>query len=256
MSDWLERQYDPPRGSSDSGRWQVHLALDLTEKDVIKKAAPQIIPAENFEVHTELADTGEFDAAFSVRVEAETADKAIAEATWILNKIRRATGLTAEPALVLGYISPSWSGPVSRLVGKEAIELLKQGRDELAVIKAQTACELLVAETLFSLLRLKHPDVDHASLIRRPATLNDKQSKALLQLLTGERVQDAQWWPKYVAHGRRRNAIVHDGLTIKHEDAQESIEVMNALHGWLLDVRQAAQDESDSDSDPRARVHG
>jgi len=152
---------------------------------------------------------------------------------------------------VLGYISPSWGGPVSRHVGKEAIELLKQGRDELAVIRAQTACELLVVETLSALLQQNHPDVDPSSLVRRPATLNDKRSKAFLQLLTGERIQDAHWWSKYVAHSRRRNAIVHEGLTIKHEDAQESIEVLNELHAWLINARRAALDESDTDSGPR-----
>ena len=251
MADWLETQYDPPHGPNEPGRWQVHLALDLSERDAVKATAPQIVPAETFEIHTELDDSGEVDAAFSVRIEAETADEATGEAAWILNKVRRAAGLTAKPVLVLGYISPSWGGPVSRHVGKEAIELLKQGRDELAVIRAQTACELLVVETLSALLQQNHPDVDPSSLVRRPATLNDKRSKAFLQLLTGERIQDAHWWSKYVAHSRRRNAIVHEGLTIKHEDAQESIEVLNELHAWLINARRAALDESDTDSGPR-----
>jgi hypothetical protein len=106
---------------------------------------------------------------------------------------------------------------------------------------------LLVADTLSSLLRLKHPEVDQASLIRRPATLNDKQSKALLQLLTGKRVQDEPWWASYVSHRKRRNAVVHEGLTIKHEDAQESLEVLNDLHAWLNDVRRVALDENVTD---------
>ncbi|HWM54162.1 MAG TPA: hypothetical protein VNO20_02065 [Solirubrobacterales bacterium] len=217
----------------------------MTEKDAVKAAAHQVVPAENFEIHTELDDDGEADAVFSVRVEAKTAEQAIADATWTLNKIRRAAGLSPEPAKVLGYLAPWWRGPSSRHIGKEAIELLKQGRDELAVIRAQTACELLIVETLESLLRLKYPDVDADSLIRRPATLQDKQSKSLLQLLTGERIQDAPWWPGYVDHRKRRNAVVHEGLTIKHVDAQASLEVLNDLHAWLNEVRRVALDENE-----------
>ncbi len=250
MSDWLEQKYDPPNESSDPGRWQVHLALDLNEKDLVKATAPQIVPAENFEIHTELDGQGEVDSVFSVRVEAESADEAIGDASWILKKIRRAADLPAEQPLVLGYLSPWWNRPVSRRIAKEAHELLRQGRYELAVIRAQTACELFVAETLAALLQAKHPGVEQASLIRRPATLSDKQSKALLQLLTGERIQDAPWWPRYVAHCKRRNAIVHEGLTIKPEGAQESARVLNDLRAWFLDVRNPGEGLEEDDDDP------
>lgn len=244
MANWLEEDYDPPHAATDPGRWQVHFALSLDEKDAIKKAAPQIIPAENFEIHTELDDAGERDAALAVRIEANTSTQAVEEATWILTKIRREAGLPRESPLVLGYLAPWWRRPVSRGVAKEALELLKQGRDELAVIRAQTACELLILENLKSLMREKHPEIDADQLIRRPATLQDKQSKALLQLLTGARIQDAPWWHRYTEHRKRRNGVIHEGLTVTHEDAQASLGVLNDLHAWLLDARQSAS-ESD-----------
>jgi hypothetical protein len=125
-------------------------------------------------------------------------------------------------------------------MGREAIGLLKQGRDALAVIRTQTACELLVAETFEKLLASKYPDLRSEHLIRRPSTLADKTSLALLQLLTGRRIQDEPWWPTYVEHRKRRNSIVHEGVTISHEDAQASIAAMNDLHAWLLEARETA----------------
>ena len=125
-------------------------------------------------------------------------------------------------------------------MNREAVELLKQGRDALAVIRAQTACELLISQTMESLLATKFPDLRADHLIRRPMTLADKQSLALCHLLTGRRIQDERWWESYVEHRKRRNSIVHEGITISHEDAQASIGVTNDLHAWLLDVRAAA----------------
>jgi hypothetical protein len=240
MDDWLEERFDPHEGPIDSGQWQVHLALKPSEREAIKRAAPLVIPAENFEIHTELDGREEDEAIFAVRLVAETADQAVGDAEWTLTKIRREAGLPDAPSLALGYISPQWRRTASRHMGKEATDLLKQGRDSLAVIRAGTTCELLIAETLSNLLGLKYPDVESDPLIRRPANLTDKNSKALLELLTGKRIQDSTWWPAFVAHRSRRNAIVHEGIAVSHENAQESIEVMNNLHEWLLEAYEAA----------------
>jgi hypothetical protein len=241
MEDWQRREFDPPGGGADRGQWQVHIGLAAGEVDAIRKFASQVVPAENFEIHTELsADGAEGDVIFAIRVIAETAEEASEEATWSLSKIRKAAGLAAAPSQVLGYISPQWRKNAAGHMGKEAAGLLRQGRDALAVIRAQTACELLVAETFEKLLASKYPDVRSENLIRRPANLTDKTSLALMQLLTGRRIQDETWWSGYAEHRKRRNAIIHEGVAIAHEDAQASIATMNDLHEWLLEVREAA----------------
>ena len=61
-------------------------------------------------------------------------------------------------------------------------------------------------------------------------------------MLSGQRPQDAPWWPDYVDHTKRRNAIVHHGLDITREDAVASIEATLELRNWLLELRQAAVD--------------
>lgn len=243
MEDWQHKNFDPQEGPTDSGQWQVHLALIPNEKDAIMRVGPLVIPAENFEIHTDLDGGEEGESILAVRVVAENAKQAVRDARWALTKIRREAGLPNAPSVALGYISPQWRRSASRHMGKEATDLLKQGRDSLAVIRAGTTCELLVAETLSNLLSLKHPDIEPDRLIRRPANLVDKNSKALLQLLTGKRIQDSVWWPSFVAHRSRRNAIIHEGIAVSHENAQESIKAMIELHRWLLDAYETALKE-------------
>jgi hypothetical protein len=248
MDDWQHRKFDPPSGESGGGQWQVHISLAPAEVDAVRRFAPQVLPAENFEIRTELGENGEEgEVIFAVRVIAETAEDATAEARFKLNKIRRSARLPAGSVDVLGYISPQWRADPARHLGREAVELLKQGRDDLAVVRTQTAAELLIADTLQILLAAKFPDVRADRLIRRPATLADETTLALLHLLTGRRIQDETWWPRFVEHRKRRNGVVHGGISISHEDAQASIAATNDLHAWLLEVRSAPHESADDD---------
>lgn len=246
-------KFDPPDGARDQGEWQVHLSISPSEADAIRRFGSQVVPAENFEIHTELGEAGEEgDVIFAIRVVTDNAADAVQEASFKLNKIRGAADLPNEAPEVIGYISARWRQDPARHIGREAIELLKQGRDSLAVIRAQTSCELLIAKTLGQLMAEKSPEVQADQLIRRPATLADPASRALFHLLTGRRVQDEPWWPAYVAHRKRRNAIIHEGVTISHEDAQASIQATNSMHAWLLEVQgvELLDDELEDQSSP------
>jgi hypothetical protein len=236
MSDFLRQDYDPPTGADDPGYWTVHLAIDPVDRDALLRAVPHVMPVERVRVYVDVEKDGDGDGVVALSVFASSSDEAVEEATHKYRKIREGAELPVGDDLVLGYLSPWWDN-TARRVGQEALELLRQDRCELAVVRVQTGCELHVAEALSALLRDRHPHADADALIRRPATLRDKHSKALLELLTGHRVQDQEWWPNYVDHLKRRNAIVHEGLSITHADAQASIDVVLDLRGWLLDIR-------------------
>jgi hypothetical protein len=248
MEDWQRTEYDPPEGGSDAGHWQVHIALDPADRDAVSEAAPVVVPAEHVEIHTEITDNREGDALLALRVFATTAKEATEEAGETYARIRARAGLPAAPILVLGYISPWWRQHRTADLSKEALELNKQGRHELAVMRIQTVCELAIADALTRLLSDQHPEAEPARLIRRPTTLRDEHSKAFLHMLTGRRVQEEAWWPRYVEHLKRRNAIVHDGLAVTREDAIASIEASHALRRWLLDVQGAPPEALDEDS--------
>lgn len=114
---------------------------------------------------------------------------------------------------------------------------MRQRRYEFAVIRLQTALELDIAHTLTELLAEQHPHADPRLLIRRPATLNDARARALMHMLCGHTVEEEPWWPAYVEHLKRRNAILHDGVDITGEDAHASAEVTLRMGEWLLEVR-------------------
>lgn len=245
MEDWQKETYSPPHGEPDSGLWQVHIALEQSEREAIAEAAPQVVPAERVEIHTDITDGAEGDVLLALRVHATSSEEAIDAAADSYRRIRGKAGLPAAPTLVLGFISPWWQQNRIPDLGKEAIALSKQGRHDLAVIRSQTVCELAITKTLTQLLKDQHPDAEPARLIRRPATLRDDQSKAFLHMLTGQRIQDQEWWPRYVEHLKRRNAIVHEGLAVTDQDAGASIEVSLELRKWLLDIEGAPDVEED-----------
>jgi hypothetical protein len=235
---WQQAEYGPPEGDQDRGRWQVHLAIDADEKAAIARAAPGVIPAENFEIRTELVEGAEEgESLVAVRVFAETSEEAVAKAGYVLSKIRQHAGLPRGRRAVLGFISPWWHrNSRAAHIAKEAHDLHAQGRHELAVVRIQTAIELRIASTFDRLIRDRSTEAAASKLIRRPPTLRDDQSRELLYLLTGMRVQEATWWPQYIDHLKRRHEVVHAGLELDRDEAFASLEVAVELQSWLLDL--------------------
>src|SRR5688572_1066473 len=135
MSYYRDR-YDPPHGEVDAGLWQIHFAVDPDEKNAVQQAAPSVVPAERFEIRTELTE----------------------EAEHLYRRIRAAARVAPTDGFTLGYLSPWWR-ETSRAseIGREAHELLKQGRHELAVIRIQTANELHIRRAIEGVLHDHHP---------------------------------------------------------------------------------------------------
>jgi hypothetical protein len=106
-------------------------------------------------------------------------------------------------------------------------------RYELAVIRIQTACEM---DTLATYNRLQCAGQQALKHLRFAPSLMDKQSRALLELVSGRRIQDEPWWEEYCTHVKRRNRIVHEGLEVDRNGAVASLEVALQLQRWLLDA--------------------
>ncbi len=67
----------------------------------------------------------------------------------------------------------------------------------------------------------------------RVATLSNDVSTASVQLLLGSDATASPLWPEYVAHLKRRNAVVHGGRTMTSGDAASSIKVVQSLWASL-----------------------
>lgn len=101
----------------------------------------------------------------------------------------------------------------------------------IAVVVAQTACEVLIREILPTLV---HPHVTDElfpwALERiRQYTLNDRQGQDLWFRVAGSAIQEQEFWPAYKLHLDLRNRIVHRGEVATAEQATESLATAEAL---------------------------
>jgi hypothetical protein len=149
---------------------------------------------------------------------------------------RAHAGLKPEPAYVIGAVLPSYGFEPDEQLTLEARQHYNSGRYDLAVIRAQTGCELYAVAALRHTLRRCFGDWDRAVAVAghlRPA-LSDRRTQDLIALLTGEVVTDEPWWPAYRAHLQRRNAIVHEGVLVSADEAASSLEAVKQCWDWLF----------------------
>jgi hypothetical protein len=70
---------------------------------------------------------------------------------------------------------------------------------------------------------------------RRAAMLANDVSIATVELLLGADVTQSRHWPDFRAHLQRRNAVVHEGVSVEHKEAAASVQVVKALWAALAE---------------------
>lgn len=120
-----------------------------------------------------------------------------------------------------------------RMLAKELHQAAKLY--DLAVIVAQTACEVFVEATIADMIRRRNdPLADALGEMLRGYSLMDDRSRAVWRALTGERVEQQPFWPEYKAHVERRNAVAHRGYQVTEEEVVASISAEVALFSHLM----------------------
>jgi len=112
-----------------------------------------------------------------------------------------------------------------------ARQLISEGRNELAVVVAQMASEVLAAQVLDALIRKKGSAyLDDWIDDRTPnSNLGTDTVRKLYVALSGDKIRDQAFWQPYLDHVRIRNGIVHEGLRIDKSKAEQSCEVVAKL---------------------------
>ncbi len=119
-----------------------------------------------------------------------------------------------------------------------ARQLVSEGRNELAVVVAQMASEVLAAPVLDALMRKKglaylEDWIDD----RTPSSnLGNETVRKLYVALSDDKIQDQAFWGPYRAHVERRNDIVHRGLRVSKAEAEQSCEVVAQMLTHLAGV--------------------
>jgi hypothetical protein len=105
----------------------------------------------------------------------------------------------------------------------------RDGEYEVAVILAQTACEL-VTEWAFETFFRAHDltEADKRNLVRN-YDLGKDRVKALYVLLSRDKIERQHFWSDFKAHAKRRHAIVHKGEKATAREADASLRATTDL---------------------------
>lgn len=107
-----------------------------------------------------------------------------------------------------------------------------EGRNDMAVLRAQAACEVYARKVLDDLLE-RRGGSELAKAVKPSATLNDRRSQGLFHLLTNEWITDQEWWDAYREHLERRNNIVHAGAVVTSDQAHASLDAADEFRRYL-----------------------
>jgi hypothetical protein len=165
-------------------------------------------------------------------------DQAFNEARGLFERLMTEAGLEVPEDLEMvmsGFEVFMIPATRDRQLLEKAVELYGQDEFELAVIVAQTACEVLIADTLRGFLPSHASDELQAWLLVRVRqfSLNDDSTRDLWDRATGSRISAESFWADYKAHVKRRHQIVHEGSRVSRDEAQASIAVATALFTYV-----------------------
>jgi HEPN domain-containing protein len=225
---------------SDQEYWQVRIALNYQELDTIRRAMFAVMPRERWSVRPPRDDDGE-SPTLLIDVRAKSHAAAEVEGGQIYARARKEAALPSAPPLLLGVLTPLFGPePYGRLLD-DARVLIESQRYELAVVRAQTACELFARQALDWLaIGLVSADQQPSSLFRK-LSLVDRRDRALLQALTGMAIHREAWWDGYRGHLTRRNQVVHDGLSVSEQQADASLK---AAHLFIAFLRERSTEQA------------
>jgi hypothetical protein len=125
---------------------------------------------------------------------------------------------------------------------RELIALARQLCDEhkvdLAVVAAQTACEVYAEVAIREMLKARELG-EFEEVIPELLTgysLMDRRGQRVFHALTGESIQHSAFWERYKTHVELRNRVVHRGQQVEIDQANDSIVVAEAFHEYIADA--------------------
>jgi len=114
--------------------------------------------------------------------------------------------------------------PFHKALLDRAKQLISQKEFGLAVVTAQTACEVLT-EQVFTVAFAKKGVgflADSVGDLFQSYNLNNSKLRAVYQALTADVVTNQRFWSGYVEHVARRNRVVHSGEAVTEQQANAS----------------------------------
>ena len=123
-----------------------------------------------------------------------------------------------------------------------ARQLREEERSDLAVVAAQSACEVYAEVAVREMLRARELGEfeDVIPDLLPGYNLKDRRGQRVFHALTGTSIQSAKFWSSYMAHVTLRNHVVHRGRQVTAKEATASIEAAEAFHEFVAAAWEAA----------------
>ena len=224
----------------------VYAPVEPDGVERFREAAQDLITAGRVSILEQEAPVVAYEAAFEV--EQAAPEVVFAQARKLYADICARAGLSVPDPLELRASGFEVFLPRQRedeVLLTRAAELSHQGHHDLAVIVAQTACEVLVGNAMRLLLPLHPSEALQDWLLDRLKgySLNDDPTRRLWNRLTSTEIQKEGWWPDYKTHVQRRHDIAHKGAHADKTAAQESLNAVRNLIRFVESRMPTAPDD-------------
>jgi hypothetical protein len=217
-------------------RWFVRLSLDEGEAGPISRV---ITAALRPEIHGMSIGRGPLDepdepGTFTIEIDGANANDARVRSQHLLGELQTLAGLSKRLAPTVWVAPLSDDHPSSLRFLSEAESLIGDERYEMAVVASQIHLEIQVRVLIEAAIEAGSEKTLAIILRERPAwSPHDRIVEAILDSLLGVRVKDYPGWGDYMAHVKRRRAVVHGGQAIDEESARASVAAVSGFWLWL-----------------------
>jgi hypothetical protein len=170
-------------------------------------------------------------------------DRAFNEARGLYARIAASAGVGVPDSMrISGFEVLMLQPSQARQRLEHATDLYEREEHALAVVVAQTACEVLIGEVLPTLVQPHVTDDLFPWVLERVRqyTLNDHQTRDLWSVVAGSAIQEQEFWSSYKAHLDLRNRIVHRGESATAGQAVVSLATARALIDYVEKATGAA----------------
>jgi len=123
-----------------------------------------------------------------------------------------------------------------------ARQLCEEGKTDLAIVAAQTACEVYAEVAIREMLKA-HDLGEFEGVIPELLTgysLMDRRGQRVFHALTGANIQHSAFWATYKSHVELRNRVVHRGDQVTADQATDSIVVAETFHEYVATAWESA----------------
>jgi hypothetical protein len=184
-------------------------------------------------------------------VVAETDDGALRRGLENYRELRVDAGLPPHDP-PYASLQPPWPGRQPHSPDQARLEraegLLERGDWDLAIVVAQVAVEVLVAQVISDRLQAiaDHLEGNKLPTLRTNLTrnvktysLNDDATRELWDDLMEDTIKRADVWPEYKDHVKRRHGVVHSGVEVTQVQATASLAAARAMIDHIQARRRA-----------------